>query len=105
MTSAKPNGVCCTKISESSEILAKSWAIQLDELTHEQKILARKAINDILFEACMGHLVIGLNGRVTTNNANDYKNLNAAKDRLSEEVESVKFMNKCKVNVNASFDI
>ena len=88
MTSAKPNGGCYSKISESSEILAKSWAIQLDELTHEQKILARKAINDILFEACMGHLVVGSNGRVSTNNNNDYKNLNAAKDRLSEEVES-----------------
>ena len=88
MTSAKPNSGCYTKISESSEILAKSWAIQLDELTHEQKILARKAINDILFEACMGHLVVGSNGRVITNNNNDYKNLNAAKDLLSEEVES-----------------
>lgn len=87
MTSSKSSG-CCTKISESSEILAKSWAIQLDELTHDQKVLARKAINDILFEACMGHLVVGLNGRVTTNNTSDYKNLNAAKGNLIEEVES-----------------
>uniref|UniRef100_A0A1A9WC85 MADF domain-containing protein n=1 Tax=Glossina brevipalpis TaxID=37001 RepID=A0A1A9WC85_9MUSC len=53
-----------SKLSKSAEILAKSWAMQYDELVDEQKILARKAIADILFEGCMSNLTIGANGRV-----------------------------------------
>uniref|UniRef100_A0A1A9ZMN2 MADF domain-containing protein n=1 Tax=Glossina pallidipes TaxID=7398 RepID=A0A1A9ZMN2_GLOPL len=53
-----------SKLSKSAEILAKSWALQYDELMDEQKILARKAIADILFEGCMSNLTIGANGRV-----------------------------------------
>ncbi|XP_036336476.1 uncharacterized protein LOC118746696 [Rhagoletis pomonella] len=43
-------------ISEASEILAKSWAIQYEEMSHEQRIYARKAISEILFEGCLGNL-------------------------------------------------
>ncbi|KAH8296421.1 hypothetical protein KR054_005944 [Drosophila jambulina] len=45
-------------LSESSEVLAKSWAIQYEEMDPTQRILARKAIADILFEGCMGNLRI-----------------------------------------------
>ncbi|XP_017841500.1 uncharacterized protein LOC108599217 [Drosophila busckii] len=45
-------------ISEASEALAKSWAIQYEEMRPTQRILARKAIADILFEGCMGNLRI-----------------------------------------------
>ncbi|XP_017127691.1 uncharacterized protein LOC108146262 [Drosophila elegans] len=47
-----------TVLSESSEVLAKSWAIQYEEMAPTQRILARKAIADILFEGCMGNLRI-----------------------------------------------
>ncbi|XP_067642548.1 uncharacterized protein [Eurosta solidaginis] len=43
-------------ISEASEILAKSWAIQYEEMSMEQRIYARKAIAEILFEGCLGNL-------------------------------------------------
>ncbi|EDW69445.1 uncharacterized protein [Drosophila virilis] len=43
-------------LSEASETLAKSWAIQYEEMAPTQRILARKAIADILFEGCMGNL-------------------------------------------------
>ncbi|XP_004525710.1 uncharacterized protein LOC101450839 [Ceratitis capitata] len=43
-------------ISESTEILAKSWAIQYEEMSQEQRIYARKAIAEILFEGCLGNL-------------------------------------------------
>ncbi|KAH8371430.1 hypothetical protein KR093_007492, partial [Drosophila rubida] len=43
-------------LSEASEALAKSWAIQYEEMAPTQRILARKAIADILFEGCMGNL-------------------------------------------------
>ncbi|XP_022222848.1 uncharacterized protein LOC111074401 isoform X2 [Drosophila obscura] len=45
-------------LSESSELLAKSWAVQYEEMAPTQRILARKAIADILFEGCMGNLRI-----------------------------------------------
>ncbi|XP_017066286.1 uncharacterized protein LOC108104624 [Drosophila eugracilis] len=47
-----------TILSESSEVLARSWAIQYEEMAPTQRILARKAIADILFEGCMGNLRI-----------------------------------------------
>uniref|UniRef100_A0A1I8MTX3 MADF domain-containing protein n=1 Tax=Musca domestica TaxID=7370 RepID=A0A1I8MTX3_MUSDO len=61
-------------MSLASEIMARSWAIQYDELTNEQKLLARKAINDILFDACMNQLVLDANGRVSTiDRTNNYE--------------------------------
>ncbi|XP_023034457.1 uncharacterized protein LOC6639378 [Drosophila willistoni] len=56
--SASINGNPGTLLSEASEILAKSWAIQYEEMAPTQRILARKAIADILFEGCMGNLRI-----------------------------------------------
>ncbi|XP_017015044.3 uncharacterized protein [Drosophila takahashii] len=51
-------GAAGTILSESSEVLARSWAIQYEEMAPTQRILARKAIADILFEGCMGNLRI-----------------------------------------------
>ncbi|KAH8349819.1 hypothetical protein KR084_007759 [Drosophila pseudotakahashii] len=51
-------GTASTILSESSEVLARSWAIQYEEMAPTQRILARKAIADILFEGCMGNLRI-----------------------------------------------
>ncbi|KAL9910448.1 uncharacterized protein ACN427_005109 isoform 2-T2 [Glossina fuscipes fuscipes] len=62
-----------SKLSKSAEILAKSWALQYDELMDEQKILARKAIADILFEGCMSNLTIGANGRVVIARSVDFE--------------------------------
>ncbi|XP_068148551.1 uncharacterized protein [Drosophila tropicalis] len=56
--SASMNGNPGTLLSEASEFLAKSWAIQYEEMAPTQRILARKAIADILFEGCMGNLRI-----------------------------------------------
>ncbi|KAH8339162.1 hypothetical protein KR074_006202 [Drosophila pseudoananassae] len=47
-----------SRLSEASEVLARSWAIQYEEMAPTQRILARKAIADILFEGCMGNLRI-----------------------------------------------
>lgn len=47
-----------SSLSEASEVLARSWAIQYEEMAPTQRILARKAIADILFEGCMGNLRI-----------------------------------------------
>jgi len=55
-------------ISEASEALAKSWAIQYEEMAPTQRILARKAIADILFEGCMGNLRINRGERNTVGN-------------------------------------
>ncbi|KAM8709690.1 hypothetical protein ACLKA7_016493 [Drosophila subpalustris] len=55
-------------ISEASEALAKSWAIQYEEMAPTQRILARKAIADILFEGCMGNLRINRGDRTTVGN-------------------------------------
>ncbi|XP_017957880.1 uncharacterized protein LOC108652251 [Drosophila navojoa] len=63
-TSQKSN----ISLSESSETLAKSWAIQYEEMAPTQRILARKAIADILFEGCMGNLRINRNERSTVDN-------------------------------------
>nr|XP_016933347.1 uncharacterized protein LOC108012466 isoform X2 [Drosophila suzukii] len=51
-------GTANTVLSEASEVLARSWAIQYEEMEPTQRILARKAIADILFEGCMGNLRI-----------------------------------------------
>ena len=40
----------------TAEILAKSWAVQYDEMQGEQKLIARKLISDILFHGCLGNL-------------------------------------------------
>ncbi|EDV40187.2 uncharacterized protein Dana_GF24078, isoform C [Drosophila ananassae] len=47
-----------SSLSEASQVLARSWAIQYEEMAPTQRILARKAIADILFEGCMGNLRI-----------------------------------------------
>ncbi|XP_030372982.1 uncharacterized protein LOC115622971 [Scaptodrosophila lebanonensis] len=57
-TSTIIRGNTSLTISEGSEALAKSWAIQYEEMAPTQRILARKAIADILFEGCMGNLRI-----------------------------------------------
>lgn len=90
MTSPK-NATCnqYNKLSQSSEIMAKSWAIQYEELNPEQKVFARKAINDILFEACMGHLSVGPNGRVVNvNNPIQNNHFKPAQNSFVTEVES-----------------
>lgn len=90
------------KVSESSEIIAKSWAIQYEELTPDQKVLARKAINDILFEGCMGHLTMGVNGRVTNCNPTNYKNQKMSKNTsLHDEVESGEIYQQATANTAA----
>ncbi|KAL4085192.1 hypothetical protein QTP88_027051 [Uroleucon formosanum] len=38
-------------LSNDNDILAKSWALELNQLEPDQKLFAQKAINDILFEA------------------------------------------------------
>lgn len=63
-TSQKSN----ISLSDASETLAKSWAIQYEEMAPTQRILARKAIADILFEGCMGNLRINRNERTTVDN-------------------------------------
>jgi len=39
------------KTTSDNNILAKTWAIELDKLEPNQQLFAQKAINDILFEA------------------------------------------------------
>ncbi|XP_064539931.1 uncharacterized protein LOC135429540 [Drosophila montana] len=53
-------------LSDASETLAKSWAIQYEEMAPTQRILARKAIADILFEGCMGNLRVNRGESRTT---------------------------------------
>lgn len=56
-------------LSDASETLAKSWAIQYEEMAPTQRILARKAIADILFEGCMGNLRVNRGeSRLTVDN-------------------------------------
>lgn len=90
MTCSSISQPCCGKPSQSSDILAKSWAVQYDELTPDQKLLARKAINDILFDGCMGRLAINSNGRIVTiDGNNEYTNIKTVTVNANgEEVES-----------------
>uniref|UniRef100_A0A1A9V350 MADF domain-containing protein n=1 Tax=Glossina austeni TaxID=7395 RepID=A0A1A9V350_GLOAU len=77
-----------SKLSKSAEILAKSWALQYDEMTDEQKILARKAIADILFEGCMSNLTIGANGRVVIARSVDFEMRKAEEnDAMYEQID------------------
>lgn len=55
-------------LSDASEALAKSWAIQYEEMAPTQRILARKAIADILFEGCMGNLRINRGEQTSVGN-------------------------------------
>lgn len=50
--------IACEALSKSDveRDLAKVWAYKLKSLTSDQKLLAEKFINDILFEAQMGKL-------------------------------------------------
>lgn len=38
-------------LSNDNDVLAKSWALELNKLEPDQKLFVQKAINDILFEA------------------------------------------------------
>lgn len=42
--------------NNEAEILGKAWAFEYEQLQIEQKIFAKKAINDTLFEARLGSL-------------------------------------------------
>lgn len=46
----------CSKTGSSSCSIANDWAETLDSLEANQRLFAKKAINDILFEAQLGNL-------------------------------------------------
>ncbi|XP_070136199.1 uncharacterized protein [Drosophila bipectinata] len=46
---------CCSKPNEF-EALAQTWSHQFQELSYNQRILARKLISDILYHGCMERL-------------------------------------------------
>ena len=41
---------------DDSDIVAAAWAVELRKMDPQQQLLAKKAINDILFEGQMGTL-------------------------------------------------
>jgi len=42
-----------------SDALAQTWSNQFDELSHDQRIIARKLISDILYYGCTEQLKPG----------------------------------------------
>ncbi|XP_037949611.1 uncharacterized protein LOC119680725 [Teleopsis dalmanni] len=55
----EPIQLAVTKLQENAtdnDPLAKSWAMQYNEMNSRQKTLARKIISDVLFHGCMGNL-------------------------------------------------
>ncbi|XP_054084547.1 uncharacterized protein LOC105212495 [Zeugodacus cucurbitae] len=74
-------------ISESTEILAKSWAIQYEEMSQEQRIYARKAIAEILFEGCLGNLGRQRNAQTHTDTAEPVVSTQYEKDEIMEDSE------------------
>lgn len=74
-------------ISESTEILAKSWAIQYEEMSQDQRIYARKAIAEILFEGCLGNLGRQRNAKIHVNNSEPAVSTQYEKDEIMEEDE------------------
>lgn len=76
-------------ISESTEILAKSWAIQYEEMSQEQRIYARKAIAEILFEGCLGNLGRQRNVKTHANATEPVVSTQYEKDEIMEDNEEV----------------
>ncbi|XP_039963438.1 uncharacterized protein LOC120776653 isoform X1 [Bactrocera tryoni] len=76
-------------ISESTEILAKSWAIQYEEMSQEQRIYARKAIAEILFEGCLGNLGRQQNVKTHVNATEPVVSTQYEKDEIMEDNEGV----------------
>ncbi|XP_041377276.1 uncharacterized protein LOC121389692 [Gigantopelta aegis] len=51
--------LACKRLSEPNDEnlpIAKAWASELSKMSHNQQLLAKKAINDIIFEGQMGTL-------------------------------------------------
>ncbi|XP_059049131.1 uncharacterized protein LOC131844301 [Achroia grisella] len=47
---------CCTQLTKIRNSIARIWVDKLENLEADQRLLAEKAINDVLFEAEMGTL-------------------------------------------------
>ncbi|XP_036672178.3 uncharacterized protein [Drosophila suzukii] len=50
---------CFKTHMKESDALAQTWSNQFDELSHDQRIIARKLISDILYYGCMEQLKPG----------------------------------------------
>lgn len=52
--------VACERLKEPREneydIIAKVWALELQKMSQEQQIYAKKAIHDVIFEGQLGNL-------------------------------------------------